>query len=101
MASRDASTHSRSSRPLRMETDWRGRSWPDGRAPRTMRPCSWPSRDSVRSRNGDASAAAAVNLAGRSRDVLVADDREIAIRRLLDERLEIFKVLEPLDLLRA
>src|SRR5215212_4354465 len=65
-----------------------------------MRPCSWHNRDNVRSPSGDTSAMVE-NLAGRSRDILVTDDREGAIRRLLEERLEIFKVLELLDLLRT
>src|SRR5688500_4243396 len=66
-----------------------------------MRPSSWHSRTSVWSRAAHSSAAPAVKLAGRSWDILVANDREGAARRLLDERLEIFKVLESLDLLRA
>src|SRR5918995_4786016 len=101
MASSDASTCSRFLKRPQMETNWRKLSWPGGHVRRTMRQCSWHSRDRVRSRNGDTSGAAEVNLAGRSRDVLVADDREIAIRRLLDERFEILKILDSLDLLRA
>src|SRR5829696_8086974 len=84
-----------------METDWRKLSWPGGHVRRMMRRCSWHSRDKVHSRNGDTSGAAAANLAGRPRNVLIANDREIAIRRLLDERLQILKVFDPLDLLWA
>src|SRR5829696_7773128 len=99
MASANASMRARCSTRIRMETHWHKRSWTAGSAAPTTRPCSWRSRGSVRSRNGETGTAA--DLAWCSGDVLVADDREGVTRPALDERLEILKVLTPLDLLRT
>src|SRR4051794_8087296 len=72
-----------------------------GGVPPTMPPCSWHSRVSERPLNGDTSATAASNLAGRSRYVFVADDRKRVTRRRLHKVLNLLEVLEPLDLLRT